>query len=106
VTPVFGFFFSWRVLSAQPVSGAHAVELADTHRETEALRNAALDLATCGRRVILTVIQQKGEDLPAQFNRVAVALLDEGVLAFVLDTLEEPIYGSTMHRNRAASSCL
>ena len=56
VMPVFGFFFSRRALSAQPVSGAHVVQLADTHRETEALRNAGLDLTACGRRVVLAIL--------------------------------------------------
>jgi hypothetical protein len=63
--PVFGFFFSRDCPAAQPVSGAHAIELADTHRDPELLRNAALDLAACGRRAALAVIQHKGEHLTA-----------------------------------------
>lgn len=62
------------------------VQLANAHGEAEALRNAALDFVACGRHVVLTVIQHEGEHFPAQNGRVAVALLDEGVLAFVLDT--------------------
>ena len=100
--PVCGFFFSRWGLSAQPVSGTYAVELADTHTETEALSHEVLDLAAGGRRVGPAVIQQKGEDLPAQNGRVAVALLDTGVLAFALDALEQPIHGCPMHRNGAA----
>jgi hypothetical protein len=106
VRPVFGFFFSWRVLSAQPVSGAHTVQLADTHRETEALSHEALDLAACDRRVVLAVIQHTGKHLPAEFDRVTVAPLDEGVFAFTLHTLEEPVHGAPMHRNGAAPQCL
>lgn len=63
--PVFGFFFSERVLSAQPVGGAHAVQLANAHGEIETLSHQTLDLAACDRRVVLAVIQQKGEHLPA-----------------------------------------
>ncbi len=55
MTPVCGFFFSLWGLSAQPVRGAHTVQLADTHRDPEALSHQALDLAACSRRVILKV---------------------------------------------------
>ncbi len=106
VTPVFGFFFSRWVLAAQPVSGAHAVELADTHRDPESLSHEALDLATCGRRVVLAVLQHKGEHLFPKLRGVTVAPLDECVLAFTLDALEQPIHGRAMHRNGAAPLCL
>ncbi len=101
VTPVFDFFFSRRVLSAQSVGGAHAVELADTHRETEALSHQALDLAACGRHVVQAVVQHTGEHLSPKLRGMAVAPLNEGVFAFALDTLEEPVHGTPMHRNGA-----
>lgn len=88
------------------MSSAHAVELANTHTETEALRHQALDLAACGRRVVLVVIQHKGEHLSPKLRGVAVAPLDECLLAFTLDALEQPIRGGTMHRDRAAPPCL
>jgi hypothetical protein len=106
VTPVCGVFFSRQILSAQPVGSAHAVELADTHRDPEALSHQALDLATCGRRVVLTAIQHTGEHLSPKLRGVAVAPLDERVLAFTLDTLEESIHRRAMHRDRAASPCV
>ena len=88
------------------MSSAHAVELADTHRETKSLSHQALDLVTCGRRMALAVIQYKGEDLPAQFDWVAVASFDEGERAFTLHTLQESVHGRAMHRNRTAPPCL
>ena len=106
MTPACGFFFSRWSLSAQPVSGTYAVELADTYRDPEALSHEVLDLAAGSRRVGPAVIQQKGEDLPAQNGRVAVAPFDVGVLAFALDALEQPIHGCPMQRDRAESSCL
>src|SRR6266849_3404697 len=106
VTPVFGFFFSRQCLSAQPVSSAHAVELADTHRDPEALRHEALDLAACGRRVVLVVIQHTGEHLSPKLRGVAVAPLGECQLAFTLDAPQQPIHSAPMHRNRAAPPCL
>lgn len=106
VRPVFGFFSSWRVLSAQSVSGAHAVQLADAHRDPEALSHQTLDLATGGRHMVLAVIQHTGKHLPAKFDRVAVAPLDEGMFTFALDTLEEPVHGAPMHRNGVAPPCL
>ena len=35
-----------------------------------------LDLAAGGRHVVLTVIHEIGEDLPAQFDRVSVSSLN------------------------------
>ena len=58
------------------MSSAHAVELADTHLDLESLRHEALDLAAGGIPVVLAVIQHKGEDLPAQFDRVSVPSLN------------------------------
>ena len=105
VIPVFGFFFLREVFSAQPVSSTHTIELADTHRDPETLRNAALDLAAGGKHMVLAVIQHEGEYLSSKLRRVAVAPLNEGVLAFTLDTLEESIHGGTMQQDRGARSC-
>jgi hypothetical protein len=67
VMPVFGFFFSRNWCATQPVGGAHAGELTHTNREAEALSHEALDLAACGRRVVLAILQQKGEHSPRSF---------------------------------------
>jgi hypothetical protein len=88
------------------VSGAHAVELADTHHDPESLSHEALDLATCGRRVVLAVFQHKGEHLFPKFRGVTVAPLDECVLTFLLNTLEQPIHSRAMHGDRIASARL
>jgi hypothetical protein len=80
------------------MSGAHAVELADTHTEAQTLRHQVLDLAACGKRMGLAVIQHTGEHLPAKFDRMAVAPLDEGVFTFALDTLEESVHGAPMQK--------
>ena len=96
--------FSQRCLAAQTVSGAHAVQLADTYTETEALSYHTLDFAACGRRVALAVIQHKGEHLSTEFDRVAVAPIIESTLSFVLYPLEKPVDRRAMHRGRAASS--
>lgn len=90
VRPVCGFFFSRLVLSAQPVDGAHTIELADTHTEIKALSHQALDFAACGRHVILAVIQHTGEHLSLKLRGMAVAPLSQCLLTFALDTLEEP----------------
>jgi hypothetical protein len=103
--PICGFFFSQRVLSAQPVGGANAVELADTHPETKALSHQTLNLAACGRCVVLAILQHIGEHLTPKLRGMAMAPLNEGVHAFTLDALEQPIHGGTMHRDRAAPSC-
>lgn len=104
--PVFGFFFSRDCLMAQPMSGAHAIELADTHRKTETFCHQMLDLAAGGRYVVLAVIQHKGEHLPTQLDRVAVAPLDTCLFAFALYTLEQPIHGRMMYRDGAALPCI
>ncbi len=67
------------------MNGTHTVELTDTHREAEALSHKALDLAAGGRCVVLAVIEHKSEHLPAQFNRVAVASVDQCLFTFTLD---------------------
>lgn len=106
MTPVCGFFFSRQILSAQPVGSTHTVELADTHRDPEAFSHEVLDLAAGGIRVALAVIQHQGEHFPTQFDRVTMAPLDQSVLAFTLDSLEQPICSGTMHRNGAVPSRL
>jgi hypothetical protein len=100
VTPVCGFFFELRVLSAQPVGGTHTVELADTHRVPTTLDHQTLDLAAGGRRVGLAILQHTGEHLSPKLRGMAVAPLDECLLAFTLDALEQPIHSAPMHRNR------
>jgi hypothetical protein len=106
VRPVFGFFSELRCLSAQPVGSAHAVQLADTHREVKALSHEALDLAAGGGRVVLAVIQQKGENFPAKLRGVPMSPLSQCLLAFALDTLEQPIHSGAMRRDRTEPSCL
>ncbi len=66
------------------MSSAHAIQLANTHPETNVFGHQALDLAARGRRVVLAVIQHPREDVPAQFDRVAVPPIVEGVLSFTL----------------------
>ncbi len=73
--PVFGFFFSRQVLSAQFVSSTHTVQLADTHRDPETFSHQVLDLVASGRRVTLAVIQKKGEHLSPKLRGVAVTPL-------------------------------
>jgi hypothetical protein len=68
------------------VSGTYAVELADTHRDPEALSYQMLDFAARGKHAGPAVIQHKGEHLSSKLRGVTVAPLDAGVLAFVLDT--------------------
>jgi hypothetical protein len=41
-----------------------------THREVKALSHEALDLAAGGERMALTVVQHKGENLPAELRGV------------------------------------
>lgn len=104
--PVFGFFFLWWVLSAQPVGGTHAVELADTHRETEALGHKALHSRTGDKRMALAIVQHPGENLPAEFDWVSMSPLSQRLFTFALDTLEQPIHRCAMQRDRAEPSCL
>ena len=100
--PLEAFFSELYRLTAQSQAGTDTVELADAGGGTEALNNGTLDLSTRNTRAGLAVLHQVGEHLPAQFNRMAVALLCKYLLAFTLDALEQPIHGGTMHRNAAA----
>src|SRR5512135_1138229 len=54
----------------------------------------------------LAVVQQKGENLPAQLDGVSVTPFDESLLALALSSLEEPIHGRAMHRDRAEPACV
>lgn len=106
VTPVCGFFFSRRVLSAQPVSSAYPIELTDTDRETEVLGHKALHSRTGDKRMTLAIVQHPGENLPAELDGVPMSPLSQRLLTFAFDTLEQPIHSCTMQRDRAEPSCL
>src|SRR5258708_21846131 len=53
----------------------------------------------------LTVIQDPGEDIPAELRRVSMSPLSQGLLAFALDTLEQSIDRRAMHPHRTVSVC-
>jgi len=106
VTPVCGFFFSWRALSAQPVSSAYPVELTDTDRETEVLGHKALHSRTGDKRMALAIVQHPGENLPAELDWVSMSPLSQRRFTFALDTLEQPIHSCAMHQDRAESPCV
>ncbi|HEU5380793.1 MAG TPA: hypothetical protein VFV38_35670 [Ktedonobacteraceae bacterium] len=65
-----------------------------------------LEFRTGNRHIALAIVQKPGEYLPTQFDRVAVSLLDECLLTFLLDTLEQPIHSHAMHWDRIVSACL
>lgn len=98
-----GFFFSWHQLAAQTMSSMNSVELTDTHREIEPFGDQVLEFRIGSRCMALAILQDPNEHLSAQFGRVAMAPLDECLLAFTLDTLEQPIHGRVVHGDRAAS---
>src|SRR5579871_4353255 len=54
----------------------------------------------------LAVVRHPGENLPAQLDGVSVTPLDESTLALALSSLEEPIHGRAMHRDRAEPPCV
>ena len=71
----FGLLFSrWRN-ATHAVSGTDTVELTDTHREIESFGDEVLEFRTGNRRVALAVVQQTGEHLSTQFDRMTVAPL-------------------------------
>ncbi len=54
----------------------------------------------------LAIVQHPGENLPAELDWVSVSPLSQRLLPFALDTLEQPIHGCAMQRDRTEPSGL
>ena len=52
------------------------------------------------------VIQHPDEDLPTQLRGMSMSSLSQRLLTFALNTLEQPIHGGAMQRDRTEPLCL
>jgi len=88
------------------VAGSNAVELTDADGESKVLPDLLLQRLTAQSRLILTLLDEKGEGLSTELDGMAMASIDKRRFPFVLDSFEQSIHGRTMQRNRALKSGL